>query len=88
MFADTFYIYRDMDGATHCISYEDININAFFTAISKRYAFDDCSNETIIAIFWQGKEVRYVGWQPCMKFEYKDLNGKTVWVGEFEHWDH
>lgn len=84
----SFYIYRDMEGITHSVTYEHIDTDKFFYEISKRYAFDDCSNEEIIAIFWRGKEVQYAGWQPCMKFEYQDLNGKTVWVGQFEHWDH
>ena len=84
----SFYIYRDAEGIAHSVTYESIDTDKFFCEISRRYAFDDCSGEDIIAIFWRGKEIEYAGWQPCMKFEYKDLNGKTVWVGQFEHWDH
>lgn len=84
----SFYIYEDAEGITHSVTYETIDTDKFFCEISRRIAFDDCSGETIIAIFWRGKEVYYAGWQPCMKFEYKDLNDETVWVGEFPHWDH
>ena len=84
----SFYIYRDAEEITHSVTYEHIDTDKFFCEISKRYAFDDCSGEDIVAIFWRGKEVEYAGWQPCMRFEYKDLNGNTVWVGQFEHWDH
>lgn len=84
----SFFIYRDAEGITHSVTYEKIDTDKFFRNVSERYAFDDCSGEDIIAIFWRGKEVQYVGWQPCMRFEYKDLNGKTVWVGQFEEWDH
>lgn len=84
----SFYIYRDAEGIAHSVTYEHIETDKFFCEISRRYAFDDCSGEDIIAIFWRGKEIEYAGWQPCMKFEYKDLNGNTVWVGEFPEWDH
>ena len=70
------------------MTYEKIDIDKFFYEISKRIAFDDCSGEEIIAIFWHGKEVQYVGWQPMMRYEYKNLGGNTVWVGEFPEWDH
>ena len=84
----SFYIYRDGEGIAHSVTYKSIDTDKFFYEISQRYAFDDLSNEEIIAIFWRGKEIEYAGWQPCMRFEYKDLNGNTVWVGEFEEWDH
>lgn len=84
----SFYIYRDREGITHSVTYEHIDTDKFFYEISKRYAFDDCLGDDILEIFWRGKEVLYVGWQPNMRFEYKDLNGKTVWVGNFPEWDH
>lgn len=84
----SFYIYRDGNDVTHSVTYEHIDTDKFFYEVSKRYAFDDCTNETMVAIFWRGKEVEYMGWKPNMTFEYKDLNGKTVWVGSFPEWDH
>ena len=86
--AASFYIYRDAEGIAHSVTYEQIDTDKFFYEISKQYAFDDCSGNDIIAIFLRGKEVQYAGWQPCMRFEYKDLNGNTVWVGDFPDWDH
>lgn len=84
----SFYIYSDVEGIIRNVSYDRIDTDKFFYEISKRIAFDDCSGETILSIFWRGIEVEYVGWQPCMKFEYKTLSGNTVWVGQFEEWDH
>ena len=84
----SFYIYRDCEGIAHSVTYKHIDTDKFFYEISKRIAFDDCSGGEVIAIFWRGIEVEYAGWQPCMKFEYKDLKGNTVWVGQFEEWDH
>jgi hypothetical protein len=82
------YLYRDSEGIIMSVFYPHIDTDKFFCEISRRIAFDDCSNEEILNIIWQGKEVEYVGWQPCMKYEYRDLDGNTVWVGEFPEWDH
>lgn len=84
----SFYVYRDAEGIAHMATHNGMNADKFFTEVSHIYAFDDCSNKSIISIFWHGKEIRYVGWQPMMRYEYKDLDGNTVWVGQFEEWDH
>lgn len=87
-FTPSWYIYTDDEGNYHTSTYGIITSNAFFTDVSYRIAFDDCSGETVHKIYYKGKEVEYVGWQPGMKFEYRDLDGNTVWIGVFEHWDH
>ena len=84
----SFYIYTDSVGIAHSVTYEKIDTDKFFYEISKRIAFDDLTNEEVTDIYWRGLKIEYAGWQPCMKFEFKDLNGKTVWVGQFEQWDH
>jgi hypothetical protein len=87
-FTPSWYIYTDCDGDAHDIVYGHDDTNEFFRDVSYKICFDDCTDETVEKIFWQGKEVHYAGWQPGMKFEYKDLDGNTVWIGYFEHWDH
>lgn len=82
------YLYRDAEGIVMSVFYPHIDTDKFFCEISRRIAFDDCTNEEILNIIWKGKEVQYVGWQPGMKYEYKDLDGNTVWVGDFPYWDH
>lgn len=84
----SWYIYTDCDGEFHMETFGKITENAFFTKVSYKICFDDCDNSNVHKIFYKGKEVEYAGWQPGMKFEYKDLDGYTVWVGYFEHWDH
>ena len=84
----SFYIYRDAEGIAHSVTYDKIDTDKFFYEISKRIAFDDLTNEVITDIYWRGKRIEYAGWQPCMTFEYEDLNGHTVWTGQFEEWDH
>lgn len=86
--APSWYIYTDAEGVAHSVTYGDIGMDHFFYKVSQRIAFDDLADETVQKIYYKGKEVYYAGWQPCMKFEYKDLNGKTIWVGYFEEWDH
>jgi hypothetical protein len=82
------YIYTDCEGNAHSVTYDHIDTDRFFYEISKRIAYDDLTNETVTDIYWRGMRIEYAGWQPCMKFEYKDLGGKTVWVGTFPEWDH
>lgn len=84
----SWYIYTDAEGIAHSETYGQITEDQFFTKVSKRIAFDDIYDETVQKIYYKGKEVEYAGWQPCMKYEYKDLDGNTFWVGNFPEWDH
>lgn len=84
----SFYIYNDNEGIAHIVTYDKIDMDKFFCEISKRIAFDDCTNEEVVAIYWKGKEVEYAGWQPMMVYEYKRPDGVTVWLGEFPEWNH
>ena len=86
--APSWCIYTDCDGNAYDIVYGHNSTDQFFCDVSRIICFDDCSGDTVQKIYFRGKEVFYAGWQPCMKYEYKDLDGNTVWVGYFEHWDH
>ena len=83
-----FYKYRTGEGDVYTKTYDIVTMDKFFHDVSNIIAFDDCTNYTVTSIVFDGKEFQYAGWQPCMKFEYKDLDGNTVWVGEFPEWDH
>ena len=87
-FTPSWYIYTDCEDEAQVQTFGQCTDDQFFTTVSKRICFDDLTNENVHKIFYKGKEVFYTGWQPGMKFEYKDLDGNTVWVGYFEHWDH
>ena len=54
----------------------------------KSIAFSDCTEKQVEKIYFKGKEVVYAGWQHGMTFEFKDLDGNTVWCESFPHWDH
>ena len=85
----SWFIYTDRDGNAYSQVFKgDMSEDFFFGKVSKKICFDDLDDETVVKIYYKGKEVFYAGWQPCMKYEYKDLGGNTIWVGHFEEWDH
>ena len=86
--APSWYIYTDCDGEPHTVAFGEITEDGFFTKVSYKICFDDLCDENVEKIYYKGKEVFYVGWQPGMKYEFKDLEGNTIWVGYFEDWDH
>jgi len=56
-------------------------------AAAKAICFDDCSDDVVKAIYVNGIEYEYVGWQPGMLYEFCS-NGKVVWSRRFPEWDH
>ena len=87
-FIPSWYIYTDCEGIAHSETFGQITADQFFTKVSKKICFDDLDDSTVQKIYYKGKEIEYAGWQPCMKYEYKDLDGNTVWLGNFPEWDH
>lgn len=87
-FIPSWYLYKDSEGIMHSETFGQITEDQFFTKVSRRIAFDDINGETVEKIYYRGEEFIYMGWQPCMKFEYQAIIGDTVWVGQFENWDH
>ena len=66
----------------------DVGAVCYYAA--KFYAFDDLDDTyRIEEIMCDGHELCYVGWQPCMLFEFKDLfTGEIVYSAEHMQWDH
>lgn len=60
----------------------------FFTKVAKTICFSDCSGEEVKDIRFHGKQYRYCGWQPGMKYEFEPVDGGENWVGFFPNWDH
>lgn len=85
----SWFIYTDSDGEVTCeVHHDPFDELGFFVKVAKCIAFDDCTDKQVEKIFFKGKEVVYAGWQPGMTFEFKDLDGNTVWRESFPHWDH
>ena len=87
-FIPSWYIYTDCYGEAFSEVFGQVTDDFFFTQVSRKICFDDLDDSNVHKIFYKGKEVEYAGWQPCMKYEYKDLDGNTVWLGNFPEWDH
>ena len=86
---DTGYIRKSTDqDLIEFVTFD--NANDVFRSISNIYAFSDCYEQyQILDIFYEGRKVKYVGWQPDMHFEYRFTdNNELAWEGWFEHWDH
>ena len=70
--------------------FENGDVGALCYKASQFYAWSDCDDTyRIEEIMCDGHELEYVGWQPCMLFEFKDLiTGKIVYSAEHMQWDH
>lgn len=83
-----YYTYMTDAGTHYVKDFPSTSADAFFREVSNIIAFGDCSGDTVVHIFFDGKPIEYVGWQKNMFFEYQDLDGETVWSGNFPEWDH
>ena len=77
----------DGDEVTEYIGYFD-SLGELLHHVSYMYAFDDCDPRSVTYIEANGEELRYVGWQPGMLYEYINSKGEVVWSGFFPEWDH
>lgn len=57
---------------------------------SKYLCFDDIDDSyDVVKIVMDGREVRYAGWMPGMRFEYYDAETQEIVAQyEFPNWDH
>lgn len=69
--------------------FEKGDVGALCYKASQYYAWSDCDDTyRIEEIMCDGEPLFYKGWQPCMLFEFYDLNGTIVYSAEFMQWDH
>ena len=70
--------------------FEKGDVGAICYYASKFYAFDDLDDTyRIEEIMCDGHKLVYLGWQPGMLFEFKDLvTGEIVYSACHENWDH
>lgn len=85
----SWFIYTEPDGTPICVVHNDpYDELEFFVKVARCIAFSDYIEKQVEKIYFKGKEVVYAGWQHGMTFEFKDLDGNTVWKESFPHWDH
>jgi hypothetical protein len=70
--------------------FEKGDVGALCYKASQFYAWSDCDDTyKIVEIMCDGRELEYVGWQPGMLFEYRDVeSGEIVASAEHWEWDH
>ena len=67
--------------------FEKGDVGALCYKASQFYAWADCDDTyRIEEIMCDGRELEYVGWQPCMLFEYRDVESGEI-VSSAEHWE-
>lgn len=73
--------------ARHKSGYTPLNWACYWAA--KAIAFSDCTDEEVMFICADGHELRFVGWQPDMLMEFKDVaTGEIVWSNCCSDWEH
>ena len=83
---NTYYVVRSNDSIYTVTPSK--GINQWFAELARTLAFSDCSDEEVILIIYEGKEIHYVGWQPDMLYEFADEAGNIIWSNSFPQWDH
>ena len=83
---NTYYVVRSNDSIYTVTPSK--GINQWFAELVHTLAFSDCSDEEVILIIYEGKEIHYVGWQPDMLYEFADEAGNIIWSNSFPQWDH
>lgn len=67
--------------------FEKGDVGALCYKASQYYAWADCDDTyRIDEIMCDGRELEYVGWQPGMLFEYRDVESGEI-VASAEHWE-
>ena len=78
------------DGEVWVRNYDEDMDDAMMREVSKVICFSDCDDWLeILMVVYHGREVKYVGWQPGMVYEfvYKET-GDVAWTGCFPNFEH
>lgn len=78
------------DGEVRVKNYKEEEQHDMMREACKIICFGDIDNTwEILTIIYQGREVKYCGWQPKMlfTFNFKDTND-LAWQGRFPAWEH
>lgn len=80
----------DRDGEATFRYFDEDNIYELCRYAAQLYCFSDYDDEySIKEIKYNGKLLEYVGWQPCMLFEFREVEtGTLVYSQAFPHWEH
>jgi (2Fe-2S) ferredoxin len=83
----TFYVTR-IDGEYYVKTTNTESIDRFFEELAHTICFADCSDEQVVFISYEGKELHYTGWKPNMLMEFADEANEIIYSQSFPEWDH
>lgn len=64
------------------------NMHDAFYFAAKIEAFGDCTDERVVDICCGEHHYHYLGWRPCMEYNYVDACGDVVWSNCYPEYDH
>ena len=78
------------DGEITVKAYEDDKQDIMMRDVSSLICFSDCDDTfEIVKIIFNGREVRYVGWMPLMRYRYRYVDTDDIaWEQSFMQWNH
>ena len=83
------YYEYDFEGEHVTIDLSDMDPYAAITRAAIEITMADCSGVDVTKIVADGKEYRYVGWQPDMLREFVNINDPEdrvrVWLPQYDH---
>ena len=88
---NTYIALKDREtGEIRKIFFEKDDIGGLCYKAAQYYAWRDCDDTyDLDEIMCGGRLLEYVGWQPCMLFEFRDAQTrKIVYSHSFPQWDH
>lgn len=67
-------------------TFDDLDRMCF--ELAQFHAWNDLDDSyEIEEAVWEGKKVRYAGWQPGMQFDFY-IDNELIWRNWFPNWDH
>ena len=87
----TYICLRDREtGEKHYRYFEEGDVGSLCHYAAQHYAWSDCDDTYAIEmIMCAGIKLEYVGWQPCMLYEFREVeSGEIVFSREYPQWDH
>lgn len=82
------YIRYEFDGEVFTKDMTGCSLDQTLCTAANYYAFDDCSDITVLAVVHEGMRYEYDGWEPGMTFTFRDESGAIAFSRSFPQWDH
>lgn len=82
------YIKYEFDGEIFFKDMSGCTLDQTLCQASYFYAFDDCTDITVLEVVHDGMRYEYDGWEPGMTYTFRNEFGTEVFSRSFPQWDH